>query len=190
MRTLPNMTVVAPGSPLEAAAATRALTARQGPAYLRLAKNGEPDCLPDAPFRIGAARHLRHGRDLTIATTGSLVASALEACDLLGEQEIEAGLVHLPTIKPLDSGAIAAALAAAPLLVTLEDHVLAGGFGSAVAETIADHGLAGRLVRLGIPDIFAPIVGSREHLLERYGLSPRGIAEAVRTRLHDRRLAA
>ena len=189
MRSLPGMTVIAPGSPGEAAAATRALAAHRGPAYLRLAKNGEPECLGDAPFRIGVARPLRSGGDLTICTTGSLLPHALEAADLLAARGIDTGVLHMPTVKPLDVGALAGALQAAPLLVTLEDHTLPGGFGSAVAEAVVDHGLSGSVLRLGIPDCFAPVVGTREHLLGLYGLMPDGIVESIGRRL-DTRIAA
>jgi transketolase len=189
MRSLPGMTVVAPGSPSEAAAATRALAAHRGPAYLRLAKNGEPECLPDEPFRIGAARHLSSGRDLMLCTTGSLLPSALTVVELLAARGLDAGVMHLPTVKPLDTGAIALAVAAAPLLVTLEDHTLPGGFGSAVAEAIVDNDLSCSVLRLGIPDCFAPVVGSREYLLERYGLSPEGIVASITARLRGRRAA-
>jgi transketolase len=89
----------------------------------------------------------------------------------------------MPTVKPLDVTALADALRSAPLLVTLEDHTLPGGFGSAVAEAVVDHGLGGRMLRLGIPDCFAPVVGSREHLLARYGLSPAGIVDSITHRM-------
>ena len=186
MRALPNMTVIAPGSPSEAAAATRALAEHRGPAYLRLAKNGEPECLADEPFRIGVARSLRSGSDLTICTTGAMLPSALEAADRLTAVGIDAGLLHMPTVKPLDVAALANALQSAPLLVTLEDHTLPGGFGSAVAEAVVDHGLGGGMLRLGIPDCFAPVVGSREHLLALYGLSPAGIVDSITLRLRPR----
>ena len=182
MRALPNMTVVAPGSPSEAAAATRALCNHLGPSYLRLAKNGEPECLPDEPFRIGAARSLRLGSAATICTTGAMLPSALEAADRLTGLSIETGVLHVPTVKPLDVRALAGALQTAPLLVTLEDHTLPGGFGSAVAEAVVDHGLQGSVLRLGIPDCFAPVVGSREHLLARYGLSTEGIVDSIARR--------
>ena len=183
MRALPNMTVVAPGSPSEAAAATQVLADHHGPSYLRLAKNGEPECLPDEPFRLGVARTLRRGSAATICSTGALLPHALAAADRLTGMGHETGVLHVPTVKPLDVGAIAAALRTAPLLVTLEDHTLAGGFGSAVAEVVVDHGLRGNVLRLGIPDCFAPVVGSREHLLELYGLSTGGIVAAIDTRL-------
>jgi transketolase len=183
MRALPGMTVVAPGSPSEAAAATRALAASRGPSYLRLAKNGEPEVLPAGPFRTGVACQLRTGRDVTLCSTGALLANVLEAADLLADRGIDAGVLHVPTVKPLDVAALGAALVTAPLLVTVEDHTLQGGFGSAVLEAVADHGLSGAVLRLGIPDCFAPVVGSREHLLDLYGLSPQRIADSTARRL-------
>ena len=183
MRALPNMTVVAPGSPSEAASATRALADRPGPSYLRLAKNGEPECLPDEPFRVGVARLLLPGNAATICSTGALLPNAIAAADRLNVQGIATGVLHMPTVKPLDVDALCRALQAAPLLVTLEEHTLPGGFGSAVAEAVVDHGLRGSVLRLGVPDCFAPVVGSREHLLELYGLSPARIADTISRRI-------
>jgi transketolase len=115
-----------------------------------------------------------------------MLPSALEVVELLAARGLDAGLLHLPTVKPLDTGAIALAVAAAPLLVTLEDHTLPGGFGSAVAEAIVDNDLSCAVLRLGIPDCFAPVVGSREYLLERYGLAPEGIVASITARLRGR----
>jgi transketolase len=189
MRALPGMTVIAPGAPSEAAAATRALAAHRGPAYLRLAKNGEPECLPAARFEIGVARRLHDGSDLTICTTGAMLPTALASAGELAARGVSAGVLHVPTVKPLDVAAVAAALERAPLLVTLEEHTLPGGFGSAVAEVVVDHGLAGSVLRLGIPDCFAPVVGSREHLLDLYGLSSSRVVDSIVRRVGTRAAA-
>jgi transketolase len=183
MRALPDMTVVAPGTPSEAAAATDALVAHPGPAYLRLGKNGEPDLTVPGQFRLGAGRWLRHGPAATLCTTGTMLPTAVEVADLLAEREIDVGVLHLPTVKPLDGAALAEAAEATPLVVTLEEHTLPAGFGSAVLEALADQGRALPALRFGIPDTFAPAVGSREYLLGRYGLTPEAIAQRVALRL-------
>jgi transketolase len=190
MRALPDMTVVAPGTPSEAAAATEALLAHNGPAYLRLGKNGEPECALDDTFRLGAARWVRHGSDATLCTTGAMLPTAIEASDLLADRSIDAGILHLPTVKPIDAAALVAA-AETPLVATIEEHTLPAGFGSAVLEALADQGRAAAVLRFGIPDTFAPAVGSREYLLERYGLTAEAIAQrvALRLRLGLRRAA-
>jgi transketolase len=190
MRALPDMTVVAPGTPSEAAAATVALLAHDGPAYLRLGKNGEPECDIPGAFRLGTGRWVRHGSDVTLCTTGAMLPAAIEASDALADRSIEAAVLHLPTVKPIDLAALAAA-AEAPLIATIEEHTLPAGFGSAVLEALADQGRAVPVLRFGIPDTFAPAVGTREYLLERYGLTAEAIAQrvALRLRLGMRRAA-
>jgi transketolase len=177
MRALPSMTVLAPADPGEARRATEAALAHDGPVYLRLGKNGEPALLPDRPFTIGDAVSVREGQDLTIASTGSLLAEALGAAALLAREGIEAGVLHFPTVKPFDAEAICRAAAATGLVVSVEEHNATGGLGSAVAEALVDQGVGARLVRLGLPDTFAHAVGSRDFLLDHYGLNGAGIAD-------------
>ncbi|HEX2349768.1 MAG TPA: transketolase C-terminal domain-containing protein, partial [Ktedonobacterales bacterium] len=123
MRAFPNMTVVAPGDPVEARLATAALVAQDGPAYLRLGKGGEPTVHQTPPdFRLGRALPLREGDDVAILATGAILAEAVKAADLLAQQGIHATLLSMPTIQPLDTEAILATAARAPLLVTVEEH--------------------------------------------------------------------
>ncbi|MGH2859755.1 MAG: transketolase family protein [Solirubrobacteraceae bacterium] len=183
MRALPNMTVLAPCDPTDAAGATRAALALDGPVYLRLGKNGEPGLLPPAtPFRIGRATRSRRGRDVTLASTGPILSSTLEAADLLASDGIDAAVIHFGTVKPLDLSAVDEALAQTGLIVTVEEHSVIGGLGSAVAERAAETG-GGRVVRSGFPDRFVHEVGTREHILAHHRLDAFGVAARVRAAL-------
>jgi transketolase len=176
MRALPNMTVLAPCDPSDAEAATTAALALDGPVYLRLGKNGEPALLPEgASFAIGRALAVRDGADVTIASTGPILAEALGAADLLSREGIDAAVLHFGTVKPLDVAAVLGALERTGTIVTLEEHSVLGGFGSAVAEIAAEAGI-GRVVRAGLPDTFVHEVGGREHLFAHYGLDAAGVA--------------
>lgn len=180
MRALPGMTVLAPADPGEARRATQAALDFDGPVYLRLGKNGEPDLLPDAPFAIGRCVKARDGGDLTIASTGTLLVQALGAAELLARDRIQASVIHFPTVKPFDAHAICEAAERTDCVISVEEHSVVGGLGSAVAEALAEHGVGARLARLGLPDTFAHAVGSQPFLLDHYGLSAARIAERAR----------
>jgi transketolase len=189
MRALPNMTVLAPCDPAEATAATTAALALDGPVYLRLGKNGEPPLLPaGTPFAVGRAVTVRDGADVTIAATGPILSEAIGAAELLGASGIDAGVLHLGTVKPLDTRAVVEALARTGTVVTLEEHSVVGGLGSAVAEVAAEAGI-GRVVRAGFPDTFVHEVGGREYLLQRHGLDAAGLAARVAATLESPRAA-
>ena len=180
-RVLPGMTVLAPGDPAEAERAARAAYAHDGPVYLRLGKNGEPALLPEtAGFRIGRAAQLRNGGDVTIACTGTALREASAAVDLLAGEGIDATLLHFGTVKPFDADALIAAAARTGAVVTVEEHSVVGGFGSAAAEVLAESGVGALLRRIGLPDTFAHAVGSRDHLVDRYGLAGPAVADAAR----------
>lgn len=182
MRALPNMTVLSPCDPHDAAAATEAALALPTPVYLRLGKNGEPALLPAQPFAIGKATRVRSGQDVTIASTGSILASAISAAELLADEGIDTAILHFGTVKPLDHDAVREALADTGLIVALEEHTIVGGLGGAIAEVAAQEG-QGRVLRAGFPDCFVEEVGSREHLLRHYGLDGAGVADRVRAAL-------
>jgi transketolase len=176
MRALPNLTVLAPCDPAETRAATRAALAHPGPVYLRLGKNGEPPLLAQpAPFAIGRSTAVREGGDITLATTGLMLGEALQAAELLATRGVDASVLHFGTVKPLDVDAVVAALASTHTILTLEEHSVVGGFGSAVAEVAAGVGV-GRVVRAGFPDAFVHEVGDRAHLLACHALDAEGIA--------------
>jgi transketolase len=184
MRSLPGMTVLTPADPREAAAATRAALTIPGPVYLRLGKNGEADVVPpELPYEPGVARWIRTGADVTIASIGTALPVALEAATLLAGHGIRAGVLHFPSLRPFDTSAVVAALETAPAVVTIEEHRRDGGFGSAVAEAMAESGIPGRLARVGMPDRYCDEVGSREHLMAVVGADAAGVCVAARTLL-------
>ena len=189
MRALPNLTVLAPADPAEARGAARAALEVDGPVYLRLGKNGEPALLPPEPFVVGRARLARDGADLTICATGPVLGEAIAAAGTLAEQGVDAAVLHFPTLKPFDVDAVAEALERSPLVVTVEEHSVIGGLGSAVAEAAAESGRPVRLRRLGLQDSFAHAVGKREHLLAVYGLDAPAIVETAHALCDARSLA-
>lgn len=191
MRVLPGMTVLAPAD----AAETEALLAQghplPGPVYLRLGRNPTPDLPASAagagePIALGRARRLRHGGDALIAACGPYpVLAALAAADLLAAEGIEAGVLGLHTVKPLDVDALLAALPPNRSLVTVEEHWRAGGFGSAVAEALTELAPV-RVLMVAFPDEFAEVAGSQTHLLGRYGITGDAVAARVRETLQGR----
>lgn len=190
MRAFPNMTVVAPGDPVEARLATMALAAQDGPGYLRLGKGGEPTVHQTPPdFRLGRALPLREGDDVAILSTGAILAEAVKAADLLAQQGIHATLLSMPTIQPLDTEAILAVAARAPLLVTVEEHRPVGGLASAVAETLAcAPGEHARLLPCGVT-ISPKVIGGGAYLRERNGLDAAHLAQTIAQALAGERIA-
>jgi transketolase len=179
LRALPNMAVVAPGDPLEAAQATAAIARHPGPCYLRLGRAGEPAVHHDLEFTLGKAVRVRHGNGLSLVATGGMLAIAAEVARRLEQEGIEAGLWSMHTLKPLDVEAVRAA-AASGLLFTLEEHSAIGGLGSAVAEVLSEAGYSGRFQRIALPDAFAPFAGSAEYLRRSAGLDVEAVLGRIR----------
>jgi transketolase len=181
MRTLPNMTVLDPGDAVELSQAIRAAAAHPGPVYFRGLRGAVPVLFDERTHRIeiGRATWLREGDDATIVSTGIMVAEALQASDELAAEGVRAGVLHSPSIKPLDGAAILDAARRTGAVVTVENHTIVGGLGSAVAEALAEGGAAARFRRVGVPDTYAE-GGSQAYLFEKYGLSARHVAAAVR----------
>lgn len=178
MRSLPHMTVVAPCDGVEVRAAMLALNNHNGPVYLRLTRDPHPTILPEGyRFELGKGVVLREGRDVALISTGVQSVRALEAAGMLADRGIDAYVLHLPTIKPLDEGAIVRAAEATGCVLTCEDHNVLGGLGGAVAEVLSAQ--RPTLVRrLGLADIDGES-GPNEALLEKYGLTPRHVADAA-----------
>lgn len=182
MRALPNMTVLAPNDPREAAAATRAVAAWPGPCYLRLGRAPEPDVYKSEPlFQLGRAITVRDGKDVALLATGGMLANALAAAELLTQARIQVRVLSVHTIKPLDREAVLAAARETGAVVTVEEHNVLGGFGSAVAELLLESSARpARFRRLGLNDLYVSEIGDRAFLRARYGLDAEGIAAAVR----------
>jgi transketolase len=187
MRALP-ITVAAPGCDWEATEATTALALTPGTAYLRLDKTSAGKTnKPGERFQLGTAREIRSGSDLTLLTTGGILKVAMDAAERLAEDGIECRVVSMHTIKPLDRQAIRDASLTTGGIMTIEEHGVDGGLGSAVAEVCMDEAIAPRrFARLALRGGFASLVGSQEYLRERYGLGSTAIAGKVRALLATR----
>jgi transketolase len=182
MRALPNMKVLAPNDPAEARLATQAIVSTDGPCYLRLGRAGEPLVHhEEIKFEMGKSIMTREGSDLTLVVTGGLLNYALEAAAELSASGIEARVLSMHTVKPLDCEAVLAAARETGAIVTIEEHSLIGGLGSAVAEFLADEYHAPvRLKRIGLPDMFSRKVGDQDYLRAEHGLDAAGIVSAVK----------
>jgi transketolase len=180
MRILPNMTVIVPADAVETRQAVFAAAACPGPVYLRLGRYPVPDVHPAGyQFQIGKAFTLREGKDVTLFATGHMVCKALEAAGLLAEAGIQARVINVSTIKPLDEETVLKAARETRLLVSVEEHSIIGGLGSALAECLAEQGGLPRLARLGVRDEFGESAVAEE-LLVRHRLTGPLIAEDVR----------
>jgi transketolase len=178
LRAIANMTVIAPADAIETTQATKAAAAYAGPVYLRLSRMPVPN-VHDAGYRfeIGRAAWLCQGDDVTIVANGTMVCRALEAAELLAEDGIDAGVLNMATVRPLNVAAIRIAAMRGPI-VTVEEHTIYGGLGSAVAEAVVTtHPVPMRI--LGVPGVFAP-TGSAAWLFDYFGLNAAGICKAVR----------
>jgi transketolase len=179
MRVIPHMTVIVPADGPETLQAIEAAAEHKGPCYVRVGRNKVPTLFgDDYTFKIGKAHVFHEGKDAAIIATGIMVAEALKARDLLKSGGIDAGVINMSTIKPLDAGAVAAAAKRCGAIVTAEEHSIIGGLGGAVAEVLAESAPA-PLVRIGVKDAFGTS-GDYEGLLRHYGLSANDIAAAVK----------
>ncbi len=179
MRTIPDMTIIMPADAVATRKIVKELAEHQGPAYLRLTKIPMPVIYDEeADFQIGRAVQLRDGNDVTIIAIGDMVIRALEAADLLDNNGIRARVLDMHTLKPVDKGAVIKAAEQTGAIVTVEDHNILNGLGSAVAEVVVENRPI-PMERIGLRDTFAES-GEYEELLEKYGLNTRHITEAAR----------
>ncbi len=179
LRALPELTVVAPGDPVEARLATRALAEASGPAYLRLGKAGERVVHDDEPsFRIGKAITVRDGGDITLISTGSALPLTVDLAAHLARHGTSARVLSMHTISPLDKQAVIDAAVGTRLIVSLEEHSVVGGLGSAVAEVLAElPEPRARLRRIGLAHVFNRTVGSHEYLRSQHGFNLETVSE-------------
>lgn len=180
MRAIPGMTVINPSDDVEAKAAVMAAFELDGPVYLRLGRLAVPviNDRPDYKFELGKGVVLREGKDVTIVATGLCVASVLEAADKLAVDGIDAKVINIHTIKPLDEELIIAAAKETGKIVTVEEHSVIGGLGSAVCDCLSANAPT-RVLKIGINDVFGES-GSAAKLLEKYGLDGDGVYRSVK----------
>jgi transketolase len=183
LRTLPQMTVVAPSDPWQAYALTRQMHAAGGPQYLRIDKSLAG--LAEGPVELGRARQVRAGSDAVIFAIGGILGEAAAAAGALAEQDgVEVRVIDVHTIKPLDVETVCEAALACRVVLTLEEHSVIGGLGGAVAEALLSEGVrVERFVRLGIKDCHPSEVGDQAYLRARHGLDRASVARALREAL-------
>ena len=180
MREIPGMVVINPSDDIEAKAAVRAAYEHAGPVYLRFGRLAVPviNDRPDYHFEIGKGVVLKEGTDVTIFATGLCVSSALEAAEKLKEDGIDAEIVNIHTIKPIDRELVIASAKKTGKVVTAEEHSVIGGLGSAVAEVLSEEAPT-KLLRIGVGDVFGES-GPAKELVAKYGLDGIGIYEKVK----------
>ena len=180
MRTIPGMVVINPSDDVEARAAVKAAYEYQGPVYLRFGRLAVPviNDRPDYKFEIGKGVTLREGKDVAIIATGLCVNSALEAAEKLAADGIEAKVVNIHTIKPLDEELVVAAAKECGKVVTVEEHSVIGGLGSAVCDVLCEKAPT-PVLKIGVQDVFGES-GPAVKLLEKYKLDGQGVYEQVK----------
>lgn len=183
MRALPNVTVLCPGDLVEAEVVTKAIADYPGTCYVRLGRGGEKkihENLDD--FQIGKAIPVKEGEKVAIFSTGAIFEEIAEACEILEESGISPTIYTFPTVKPIDDEVIKKVAESHELIVTCEEHNISGGFGSAVAEVLAELPAHARLIKVGMNDEYSTLVGDQKYLRHQYGMSGKKIAEKI---LHE-----
>jgi transketolase len=179
MRAMPEMTVLAPVDGIECAAAMRWATDHQGPVYLRLARDVCPDIFgPDYQFTPGKTYFLKQGTDVLLVSTGPQSARCKETAQLLEPEGISAGVLHVPSIKPVNVEELVRACEPFKLVMTVEEHNVHGGLGALVAEILSEHSPR-RVVRIGINDRWGESAPN-EYLLDLFELSPARLSERIK----------
>jgi transketolase len=182
MRALPDVTVLAPGDLVEAEAATKAIYKTPGTCYLRLGRGGEKRIHEKLEgFEVGKAVEIQKGERVAVFSTGAIFDEVDEACTSLKEQGIVPCVYTFPTVKPIDKEVILKCAKGYKAIITVEEHNLSGGFGSAVAEVLAESGEAhARLVRVALDDRYSCIVGRQKYLRKQYSIDAKAIIEKVK----------
>ena len=180
MRTIPGMTVINPSDDVEARAAVKAAYELDGPVYLRFGRLAVPviNDNPDYKFEIGKGVLLKEGKDVTIISTGLCVSASLEAAEKLEAEGIDAEVINIHTIKPLDEELIEASAKKTGKVVTVEEHSIIGGLGSAVCEALSET-VPTPVLRIGINDVYGES-GPAKALIAKYGLDSEGIYKKVK----------
>lgn len=181
MRALPDVTVMAPGDLVEAACATKAIYETPGTCYLRLGRGGEKQIHDKIDnFEIGKAINIREGKNVAVFSTGAIFDEVDEACKMLEQEGITPTVYTFPTVKPIDKEVILKCASEHGTIITVEEHNLSGGFGSAVAEVLAESDAKAKLVRIALDDKYSSIVGSQKYLRHQYSIDAETIIEKVK----------
>lgn len=184
MRSLPQMSVYAPCDPLEAVEVAKAAYNMETPCYIRLNKGGEPELLfysnnADMQYNVNKLNMIINGNDVCIVSTGAILGEVLKASELLKQQGISAAVYNLAHIKPIDKEDLLFNLEKFDCVVTVEEHNLSGGFGSAIAEILTEGTKRPRMVRIGMKDEYTAFVGSQSYIRKAYGLDGISIAKTI-----------
>jgi transketolase len=183
MRAIPNMTVIAPADSEEMRRLMPQTVDHPGPIYIRLGKGGDPIVTPaNEPFRIGKVIPVRSGKDILILSTGITLKFALEAAKYLETINIDTAILHVPTIKPLDIQTLIQYMNPVKVIVTIEEHSIIGGLGSAVAEILSEANYKDRKLfkRIGLPDEFPEKYGSQDSLMNFYKINTDTLISTVK----------
>lgn len=180
MRALPNVTVFSPADAAEAEAITKAMVAHKGTCYLRLGRGSCTQIHTKLDnFTVGKAINVKSGSKVAILFTGAIGSEVIKAAKILEQSGISPTLYSFPTIKPLDSETILTCAEEHEIIVTCEEHNIIGGFGSSVAEVLAEHPTKAKLLRIGVPDTYCSTVGNQDYLRAHFDLDAQGIAEKI-----------
>ena len=188
MRAIPGMKVIAPGDPLETVAATRAVAEGIGPVYLRLGRAGEPVVhRGHLDWTLGKGVTVREGKDLTLISTGAMLATTVTVAESLARDGFQARVLSMHTISPLDDEAVLSAARESGMIFTIEEHSIVGGLGGAVSEVLAESNLPQvSFRRFGVPSTFGKEVGSQDYLRALFGLDAESIGQNILSILRRR----
>jgi len=187
LRTLPNMTIVAPGDPTEVNLAVKAMMRSSNPTYMRLGKTGEKKLYSKDPhFTLGKGIILRDGIDGTIIATSTLLSRALEVADILQAENFSFRVISMHTIKPLDRSLILESARKTTIMISLEEHSVIGGLGSAISEILAQSDCSIRYKCIGVPDRFTACIGFQEYMRKANGLTSKQIAKTITRFIHEK----
>jgi transketolase len=186
MRSLPDVAVLSPGDDWEAAEATEAVAHRPGVCYLRLDRSSAGSTRRGTEaFAIGKMRQLRQGRAITLLATGGILADVLSAADIMEERGVRCRVISVHTVKPLDDATLVQAARETGGIVTIEEHTIHGGLGSAVAEVLMDSGVQPRrFCRIGLRDGLSGLVGSQAYLRRQHTIDCESIVQRVQQLLN------
>ena len=180
LRSLPNLTVITPATPKELEKAVFAAYHHRGPVYIRMGMSGEKEIFENyGAFELGKNIVVREGNDLTVFSTGSIISEVLEAASLLAESGVFARVINIHTLKPLDIKNIVSECKKQSKIVTVEEHNVLGGLGTAIADVAAENGLKIDLCKIGLPDAFAHGFGTKQDVLRQNCLDSSHIRDRI-----------